>query len=167
MYSLETICHTHIKESKLLEVINIKSSAWNYPLEEQLQWIDENLSSSDIHCLLKVDNVSVAYLNLVDINLNFDGSLYKGYGIGNVCSMEKGKGYGSILMNKVNSYIKQHTRVGLLFCRNNLLSFYSRFGWSEIPWNQLEISVCLDGINVMTYNSPEKFNYCKYNGSSF
>ena len=45
MYSLETICHTNIKKSRLFDIIRIKSSDWKYPLEEQLQWIDKNITS--------------------------------------------------------------------------------------------------------------------------
>lgn len=167
MYSLETISHAYIESSKLLDIIKIKSAAWNYPLEEQLRWIDENITSSDIHCLLKVNDIGVAYLNLIDIELDFDGSLYKGYGIGNVCSKEKGKSYGSVLIENVNSYIRQHTRVGMLFCRNNLLSFYSRFDWTEIPPSHLQMPKYLNEINVMAYNLPKDFNCLKYNGFYF
>lgn len=167
MYSLETICHAHITESRLFDIIRIKSSAWNYPLEEQLQWIDKNITSSDIHCILKSDNIDIAYLNLIDINLIIDNSLYKGYGIGNVCSKEKGQGYGSVLIENVNLYIKQCARVGMLFCKNDLLGFYSRFGWIEVPQTHLQISMNLTNANVMVYNCPNDFHYLKFCGSYF
>ena len=167
MYSLETICHTNIKKSRLFDIIRIKSSAWKYPLEEQLQRIDKNITSSDIHCILKSDNIDVAYLNLIDINLIIDNSLYKGYGIGNVCSKAKGQGYGSALMENVNLYIKQCARVGMLFCKNDLLSFYARFGWIEVPQARLQISMNFANANIMVYNCPNDFHCLKFRGLYF
>ena len=82
----------------------------------------QNITSSDIHCILKSDNIDVAYLNLIDINLIIDNSLYKGYGIGNVCSKSKGQGYGT-LMENVNLYIKQCAGLVCYFVKNDLLVF--------------------------------------------
>lgn len=167
MYLLETICHAHVDKLKLLDIIRIKSTAWNYSLEEQLHWINKNITPSDIHCLLEVNSINVAYLNLVDIELDFNGSMYKGYGVGNVCSSEKGKGYGSVLVEKVNLYIKRHARIGMLFCKSDLLNFYSRLGWIEVPKNHLQIAMSLNGINVMAYNIPSSVSCLKYSGPLF
>lgn len=167
MYSLEIIFHENIEYSRLLDVIKIKSSAWNYPLESQIQWIYENITPSDIHCILKDDDIDVAYLNLVDITLDIDGLRYRGFGVGNVCSIEKGKGYGSVLMEMTNLYIKQQTRIGMLFCKSSLLGFYSRFDWKRILPTHLLMPKGICGIEVMLYNFSYEFKNLRYRGTFF
>lgn len=167
MYSLETICHENIEHSRLLDVIKMKSSVWDYPLESQIQWMYENIAPSDIHCILKDDGIDVAYLNLVNIALDIDGARYSGFGVGNVCSLVKSKGYGSVLMEMTNLYIKQQTRIGMLFCKSSLLAFYSRFDWKRILRDHLLLPSGICGIEVMLYNFPNEFGKLKYGGTFF
>ena len=167
MFKLEIIKHNDILISKLIEIINIKSKAWNYSYHEQMQWIEENLCPEDIHILLLKDNEYVGYLNLIDIELSIDNKSYKGYGVGNVCSTEKGKGYGSELMNLLNQKIVLDERVGLLFCKDNLVEFYFKNDWKPIEKKHLSLSFDNILINTMCFNFENRFKLLKYNNRSF
>ena len=124
MFKLSIFRHCEISFSNLNEIVKIKTKAWNYSFQEQKLWIENNLCSNDIHILLLRDNEYVAYLNLIDIEIFIDNIHFKGYGVGNVCSIEKGKGYGKELMKLLNNKIIEENRVGLLFCKDNLVDFY-------------------------------------------
>lgn len=167
MYSMEFIYHKDILYSKLLDIIKIKSSAWNYPLDRQLSWINHHISPFDIHCILSKDGTNVAYLNLIDTELKIEGIVNKAYGVGNVCCVDSGRGDGTALMQMVNQFIKKQLRVGLLFCKFKLVNFYSRFDWIDIPHDKILASVDLSGIEVMLYNHKRRFEKLSYDGKLF
>ena len=102
MFHIKLIVHKEITEDELNEVSRIKSAQWHYSYEEQLQWIKKNIKDTDIHVLLSLDGRNIAYLNLIDIELFVEGVAVKGFGIGNVCAIQKGKGFGFVLMKEVN-----------------------------------------------------------------
>lgn len=69
MFHIKLIVHENIAQDELNEVIRIKSTQWNYSYEEQMQWIKNNIKDTDIHVLLYFNEKSVAYLNLIDIDV--------------------------------------------------------------------------------------------------
>ncbi len=167
MLRLEVITHRDISQEELLGIIKIKQVSWNYPIESQMLWIERNLSEEDIHCILKEESIPIAYLNLKDISVTIDGADYMAYGIGNVCSKIKGCGYGSELILKVNNYLLDSKRVGLLFCKDKLVDFYSRFNWILIQKDRLLINQELNTINTMCFNSPARLQFLEYKGILF
>lgn len=150
MFHIKLIVHGNIAEDELNEVIGIKSTQWNYSYEEQMQWIKKNIKDTDIHVLLYLNGKSVAYLNLIDIDLVVSNISKKGLGIGNVCAIEKGKGFGFELMKETNSFISQSNKIGLLFCKEPLLKFYRSLGWKDLASEEYKING--DKIEVMIYN---------------
>lgn len=132
MYSLKIIQHAEVTKVELDTIVKIKAVAWPYPYDEQLNWIDNNLDKDDFHVLLMLNSEEpVAYLNLVNKKIQVNGNKFDTYGIGNVCSVESGKGFGTLLMKEVTNYILKKNRVGILFCKKKLVSFYTKFGWIE------------------------------------
>lgn len=167
MYNIEIIEHKNISFSKILDIIDIKSKAWDYPFDKQLQWIETNITNNDLHILLLYDSLYVGYLNLIDINLQLNGGIKKGYGVGNVCSLEKGKGYGRKLMELTNKFIEEREKIGLLFCKFDLVEFYKNNNWQLIDKKKLSISFNNDKIETMLYNSDIKCNELVYKGRIF
>lgn len=167
MYSIEIIKHKDIKLSNLIDIIDIKSKAWEYSYQEHMQWIENNILPDDIHILLLENNKYVAYLNLVDITLMIDNSNHKGYGVGNVCSIEKGKGYGKKLMKFANNIIIEEKRVGLLFCKDSLVDFYSKTDWKLIEKEHLSLLFDNNMINAMFFNFEKEYNMVTYKDKSF
>ena len=166
MFCIKLISHNEITNNELNEVIKIKSSQWKYSYEEHLYWIKKNLHESDIHVLLYLKKKAVAYVNLIDINLVLNGENKKGYGIGNVCAIEKGKGYGLEIMKEVNKIILNSNLIGVLFCKELLLNFYKQTGWKQLESKYFKIS--RDDIKVMVLNVPDTKNLLiEYDGIIF
>lgn len=164
MYNIKLIVHKEITEDDLNEVLRIKSAQWHYSYEEQLQWVKKNIKDSDIHVLLSLNGNNVAYLNLIDIDLFLDEILTKGFGVGNVCAIVRGKGFGFELIKEVNKFITQSNKMGLLFCKEPLLKYYSSLNWVEL--NQTEYKINCENSKVMIFNSRNSV-FVRYDGLLF
>lgn len=156
MFRIEFVIHRNISDQQLIDIVNVKSKQWNYEKKSQLAWIKDNIKNSDIHVLLYKQNDQIAYLNLIDIEIALNGNKMKAYGVGNVCAVEKGKGYGLELMRNVNTYILNLAKVGILFCKEDLLNFYIKTGW--IVLEQKNIDIKNNNDFVMFYGYPSKEN---------
>jgi len=167
MYKLKIIRHSDLSKADLDEIIKIKSVAWPYPYEKQTEWIKANLKGSDLHLILLKNNEAVAYLNLIDIELEIDNKLFNAFGVGNVCAIQKGEGYGNELMKQTNQYITEKVRIGLLFCKKELVDFYKKYGWNRIDKNKLTLKFNNSNIKTMIFNQLETFIKLQYNGKSF
>ena len=164
---LKCIKHKDLNETNLFEIVNIKSIAWPYPKEKQLEWINKNIKENDIHVLLKENKKAIAYLNLINIELIINNQTYKGLGIGNVCTSEKGKGYGIRLMNELNNYLLNENKIGLLLCNKKLQSFYEKANWIKIDNRKLFIKNMNENDKVLIYNFNETIKACIFNGELF
>ena len=166
MFQVKVIKHQDITQQELDEVIAIKSKQWQYNYEQQLSWINKNIKESDIHLLLLLDNNIVAYLNLIDIDVEINENFIKGYGVGNVCAIEKGKGFGFEIMKEANSYILDSQKVGLLFCKQPLLRFYKSLNWNDVEPKNYKINGRV--LKVMIFNVTFNENMSiVYNGMVF
>lgn len=163
MFTLSISPHSMATPAFIKQVIAIKNIAWPHSEESQLAWIEVSLKPEDLHCILLKNEQPVGYVNLVNEQLTKeDGSLVWIWGIGNVCVIKKGEGYGVALMKKTNEFIILTKRIGLLLCRNSLVRFYEKCGW-KVNQNLMELH---DGIFAMTYNFDNEVNY-KYRGRFF
>ena len=167
MFDSKIIQHADISQKDLDEIINIKSVAWPYSYKKQVEWININIKDSDSHLLLLSENKVVAYLNLISIELIIDNCNYIGLGVGNVCAIEKGQGYGVELMKKVNQFITRQDYLGLLFCKTSLVNFYIKNNWNIIEKKRLELSFANNNIETMIFNSSLLFNKLTYKGRSY
>lgn len=164
---LEIIKHRDILFKDILRAVAIKSVAWPYPCESQLKWVIDNISDSDEHVFLKDGGVDKAYMNLVKTTFIANDTEYMAYGIGNVCSVEKGKGYGRELMLQVNKYLEQKLHAGFLFCKAQLVPFYTKFGWDEVMCDRCDVMSLPDDVHIMTYLLPEPTISFQYKGKLF
>lgn len=151
-----------ISDSVLDDIISIKSSSWKYSKQEHTKWIAENINSDDLHFLYYEADVLIGYMNLVHVILVTENGPVGCLGIGNVCTKFKGNGDGKNLMKELNEYLSHTTTIGLLFCKNNLVNFYLKYGWNLIvnlhPNTQ---------INTMIYNFSGKKENLVYNDRLF
>jgi hypothetical protein len=167
MFNALFIQHDKINRSLLDEIIQVKTVAWPYSNEQQLNWIKNNLKDSDIHALLYDNEKVVAYLNLVKVEIQIDSKRSSALGVGNVCAAQKGKGWGKVLMTKVNEYLVEENSIGLLFCKDKLVKFYNENNWLLLEKEQQLISNLNPEIYTLAYNLPENFNHVKYEGVLF
>lgn len=168
MMDIKTKLIRHYDTSKdLLEAIGtIKSMRWKYPLEKQLDWIKNNLNINDYHLLIYLDEQLIGYTNLVDIEVIINTNPVKFRGIGNVCTLESGKGYGDLLMKEINKSIKEKNWNGVLLCKDNLVAYYTKYEW-DIVSKEVIKSEKLKEINTMTFNYDERVDSLEYTQSLF
>lgn len=160
---IKLIKHKDINSETLLDIIKVKSIAWPYPLNKQIEWIENNLKDDDIHVLLTDDkSKTVAYLNIVKTSISIDDEIHKCWGVGNVCSIKKGSGFGKEILNLVNEWITKSNCIGLLFCKEELIPYYEKTNWRSI--NKKNINLCNnENISVMTFNHTGfsyQYKYC-------
>ena len=159
--NLEIIKHNDILFRDLLRGIAVKNVAWPYPVESQLKWIVDNMQPNDLHVFLKDGTTDRAYMTLSPVSAAVDGVATSFMGVGCVCSAKKGEGLGMQLMTRVNSWLKDNNKKGLLFCKQELLQFYSKYGWSVVEPTSVIFDTPHDGVFTMAYNcdSINKLEY--------
>jgi hypothetical protein len=167
MFKINLIPHKEITNRQLEEIIKIKSKAWPYSFYKQLEWISANIKESDIHVLLTLEQTSVAYLNLIKIEFKIDGIAKDGLGIGNVCAIERGNGYGREIISQTNFYLENKKEIGLLFCKESLVNFYSLNLWHLVEKKRLLLSFDNKSIETMIFNYYMHFNTFEYLGKAF
>ena len=166
--NVKYLFHNKIEEKELHSIIEIKSIAWPYSFENQSKWIKNNINNEDIHVLLLDENDTVvAYLNMISIDFEINGKIHSGLGIGNVCASKKGSGNGTILMQEINRYFVENKKIGLLFCKEGLLSFYKKQGWDLIPNEKIAIEGISKQIYTMILNFNSDIEYLTYKGKTF
>ena len=161
------IPHNQLSREHLIDIIKVKSAAWPYTDVQQRSWIKNNIFENDVHVLLKNTETVQAYLNLVDISISIDDKHINAYGIGNVCAIQKGKGWGKELLIHVNKYMINNNKVGLLFCKDVLVNFYKVNKWSLISKEQSNFLNVKNDVNALVYNYPKIEKELKFHGNSF
>ena len=81
---------------------------------------------------LKENRKIVAFGTLRKVTINYLGKKYNILGICNIISIEKGKGYGKILIAAMIKYLKKTGKTGLGFCRSKNTQFYKKAGLNTI-----------------------------------
>lgn len=151
MDKLQIIRHGDLSIREVLDIIEIKSTAWPFDADSQFRWMIKNLQANDLHFLLREEDNDriIAYLNLVGLEatLGANENSVACWGLGNVCARDKKRGYGRMIMCHVNSYILNSDRIGLLLCKEPLIEFYLKMGWKLLP-SQIDLG---KGIFVMCF----------------
>lgn len=167
MFDIIIIRHDQLPDDLLNQIIKVKTAAWPFCYDSQKKWIKANLKDIDLHILLLKDKEIVAYLNLIPIEVTIDSTLYIGYGIGNVCALQKGKGYGYELMKNVNEIITKESKLGLLFCKSNLQNFYVKSGWTIVNKEKVALSFEYDNIEILMFNFNLPYQQLIFDGKPF
>lgn len=93
----------------------------------------ENNEKDSIFFFLKNDIVIKAFWMLKPVTLYCDSEQYQVMGIGNIMAVEKGKGYGTVLMNYIKNYLEQNDYIGIGSTHGNNFNFYEICGFTFIP----------------------------------
>lgn len=159
--------HSELSPHQIEQICNLKAVRWNYySLEQHRQWMVENLQPSDYHILLIENAKLFGYTNLVEISATINDEVVFMKGVGNVCTLETGKGYGNVLMQEVNRNLTEHYWIGLLICKQELVKYYDKFGWVVIDKGVCHIDN-LDDVNFMIYNVQTEISSFTYEGRNF
>lgn len=158
--------HSQISQQELEKIVDLKKTHWNYSSDEHLNWIEQNLKTEDIHVLMFEKEKLVAYLNLVNTEVLINVNVQAIIGIGNVCSAEKGKGYGSKLIKEVNQYLFQQKKQGMLLCKDSLVGFYKKYAWILVD-KILTTRGAYGNISIMLFNYEDAIISFNYKGNNF
>ncbi|MCQ2496154.1 MAG: GNAT family N-acetyltransferase [Lachnospiraceae bacterium] len=157
------ITHKDIR-GELIQIATIKDQHWIHGISSQIKWIEENIDDQDIH-LMGINNDSkeiIAYMALMNVIVEINTFSFSLLGLSNVCVDNRfaGKGLGSQLVNQANKYIVENQKNGILLCKDSLLSFYDKNGWSLLKYKEAYIMDDLYDKNVMLFNVPLIPNNC-------
>ncbi|ARV09694.1 hypothetical protein BTO05_08580 [Winogradskyella sp. PC-19] len=161
--------HKDTPQDELETICSIKDENWNYGLQNQLDWIKNNINDEDIHVIVEYNSRLIAYLNLVVRQITIDKDNFEVFGIGNVCvSKSKHKsGLGTQLMNYTKEYLKTESKIGILLCKDSLIKFYEKNGWRLIDTNKLGPSLKGAKVSVMTFNFNRDYESIELKGNLF
>lgn len=152
---LQLIKHDDILFRDILRAVSVKSVAWPHPIESQLKWIIDNMCPNDLHVFLTDGEADKAYMTLSLVEGLMDGNSTSFLGVGCVCSAQPGIGVGKLLIINVNQYLVENNIRGLLFCKQNLIDFYSKFNWKLIPPERVRFKTPHQGVFTMVYNCED------------
>lgn len=165
-YETLLVRHSDISEELLEEIYQLKAIRWNYNANQQKVWIQKNIFPADHHVIIIKNNRIIAYTNLVNVNVNINGTKENVKGVGNVCTSESGLGFGNVLMKMVNQIILEDKSKGLLMCRDYLIPYYEKFSWKLINKDRIRSNVFSD-INMMSFNIDIDVLSLDYNDRNF
>lgn len=93
----------------------------------------KHYSSPDSKCFfIKEENEIVAFGIIYPINADYLGKKYSFFGIGDIVTICRGKGYGRIIVGEIINYLKKIKKTGLGFCRRKNTLFYKKVGLNTI-----------------------------------
>lgn len=158
--------HSQISNKELKDIIDLKNIHWQYSFNQHLHWIEKNIFDDDIHVLMSENQILLGYLNLVKIKTIINGRNFDFYGIGNVCSKKNGLGYGRELLIATREYLLKNNYKGILFCKDELINFYEKFGYILICKNKI-VSDKYKNTNIMVFNVNFFVDSLEYDGRVF
>jgi hypothetical protein len=123
----------YLKKKEILQIIKLKKIFWKFNLNSQLAFFKKDYCKFDIHNLLYLKKKLMGY-NVLKKRSFFVKKKNKYYYLDTliIAKSQRKKNYGSILMKLNNNLIKNNNLHGMLLCRNNMVSFYKKFGWKII-----------------------------------
>jgi len=131
---IDFIEHKNISENELEKICTLKKQHWDYSIQEQIQWIHNNLTINDVHLLLRnTEGILFGYLNLIKLSVILDVKSTDMIGIGNVCVDKnyQNNQYGFFLMKTSEYYLRKNMINGILLCKKKLIPFYDTIRWNR------------------------------------
>lgn len=124
---------TEIKNGKALsaeELLTINSGQRReFGLVDTVEPFSEPINPEALFVIVKNDFGQIlAFGKLHEIGLVFHSLTYPILCISTLVSLDKGKGYGRILMKEIVSYLNKQRKTAVGFCETKLLPFYEKCG---------------------------------------
>lgn len=151
------IVHKDMRD-ELIQIAALKDQHWTHGIASQIMWMEENIHSEDVH-LVGINNDSneiIAYMALMNVNVIINNLSFAFLGLSNVCVDNRfaREGIGSQLVNQANRYIVENQKNGILLCKDSLIAFYNKNGWSLLKYKEAYIMDDSYNKNVMLFNVP-------------
>jgi len=101
------------------------------PIEKELEELKDEMQS--IFFFIKDKSKIMSFGLLKPVKIKYLKEDYNILGIGNVISIEKKKGYGTILMKEMIKYVKKRRKTALGFTGSRVAKFYEKVGLKAEP----------------------------------
>ena len=62
---------------------------------------------------------------------------------------------GKLLITSINQFLDSENYKGLLFCKEGLISFYSKYNWKLIPPERVHFRTPHEGVFTMVFNCED------------
>jgi GNAT superfamily N-acetyltransferase len=138
MPSIRFYSTTELPSSLMWQVRSFMRTRWTFlfgqseRLRPGLWWIE---TLSPVHAVLAEGDVLISYSAIVRKQLEHLGERYTALGLNGVFTYPdfRREGYGKQLVEAATKHIANESGadVGVLFCRSDLIPFYSTAGWSH------------------------------------
>ena len=96
------------------------------PVEKELKELQDEIQS--IFFFIQDKKKIMSFGLLKPVKIKYLGRTYNILGIGNVISIKKKKGYGTVLMNEMVKYVKKRRKTALGFTGSRVAKFYEKVG---------------------------------------
>jgi len=91
----------------------------------------KNERESVFFFLVEADSTK-AFGLLKPVGITYADKSYRVLGIANIIAVEKGKGYGKVLMQVIKNYLTSQNMSGIGFCDATVCEFYAKCGYQII-----------------------------------
>jgi len=141
--------HKDLTMADGLRIAYLKEQHWPYGLESQILWMRDNIALDDVHLMGEKQDgdkiVLEAYITLSNLTVTIDNQQIDCIGVGGVCVDKtiQHSGIGRLLMQEAEMYITKQGRLGILLCKESLVSFYKKCGWKLVQYKSASVA----GIN--------------------
>lgn len=149
--------HDELTEKQLYNIANIKSQHWVYPIDSQIDWIQNVYKKSDTHIFLMDNDVLIGYVAIAEISIVADEKNLNVFGISCLCVDKRylNKGYGSLIMERALRFAKDNEKSICLLCKEKLVRFYERCGYVAINPKNIFVEQSNYNYKLMIYDGIE------------
>ena len=136
MYKLIFLKHKNLNPNQLNDIVRLKKTTWKHTINSQIKFIENNSLPNDIHLLVYIKKILVAYTFLNFREMNLKDKSIKIIVVDNVLIKKNYRGiFGFKLMNIINKTIKKKKKAAFLLCEKKLINFYKYFKWTIVKQN--------------------------------
>lgn len=124
-----------IKGSELSEeLIQQLNELWIQVYEEEYKKLQEKHEFKDDLFFILYSNQQIAsFGRLRPISLQVEGGKWQIQGIADIASVQKGKGFGKLLVNEMKNWLRENGEIGIGFCEPETSLFYQKCGFTIYP----------------------------------
>ena len=162
-FILKVLKKKKINSNLKKKIFKLKNQHYKFSIKKQLKWFEENINSDDYHNLLFSKKVLIGYnclrsmeifittkKNIIKKNIYLFDTLVLNKEFRNI-------GLSKKIMINSNKIILNKKCMGLLFCNNKMIDYYSKFDWKFLKKEQV-ISKRSSRLNAMIFNFNNKEN---------
>jgi hypothetical protein len=116
------------KEIETIGKANIDNFITCTDLKKEIDSLKNSESKGSTFFFVKYKSKIVSLGQLIPLKIRYLGKGYNLFGISNMISIKKGKGYGKSLVQAMKDFLIKKQKTGLGFCHKGNVEFYKKSG---------------------------------------